>query len=356
VWLGRGAALSAALFFLALRGLIALIVGPVLGEPTPYFPLYLAEALIVELVALRVSPRGKPLTFGLVTGALIGTVGLAAEWGWSHLLMPLPWPQALLPEALLAGFAVAVAGALIGTWIGTRLSADEMGGVRAPSLRIAAVASAAVLAGLTGWALMKPADEGVRGNVTLTEAGGGADAREVNATVRIEPASAADDSEWLTVTAWQGGGLVVDRLERVRAGLYRTTEPIPVTGDWKALVRVHDGRQLLGVPVRLPEDAAIPGAKEVPPPTAGETRAFTRDTQILQREQKAGVAGWLKIAAPLVVLLIALGFAGALAWGVGRVGRDAQSFASRRDAPRGDAAARPMSSHGSARSGSVSTV
>ena len=54
IWLGRGAALGAALFFLAMRGLMAVIVGPVLGEPTPYFPLFLVSALLVELVALRV--------------------------------------------------------------------------------------------------------------------------------------------------------------------------------------------------------------------------------------------------------------------------------------------------------------
>src|SRR3954454_24347572 len=42
---GRGGALSAALFFIALRGFLAIMVGPVLGETTPHFPLYLAEAL-----------------------------------------------------------------------------------------------------------------------------------------------------------------------------------------------------------------------------------------------------------------------------------------------------------------------
>ena len=173
VWLGRGAAIGAVLFFLALRGLIALIVGPVLGEPTPYFPLYLVEAVIVELLALRLSARSRPLAFGAAAGALIGTVGLAAEWGWSHVFMPLPWPSELLPEAALAGFAVAVAGSLIGAWIGARLNADELPVASTPRLRLAAVASAAVLAGLTGWALMKPAEAGVRGTVVLSEAVGG---------------------------------------------------------------------------------------------------------------------------------------------------------------------------------------
>ena len=108
VWLGRGAALGAALFFLAMRGLMALLVGPVLGEPTPHFPLYLVEALVVELVALRVRAAAARRA-GVRRG--IGTVGLAAEWGWSHVWMPLPWPAELAPMGALLGFAMAVAGA-----------------------------------------------------------------------------------------------------------------------------------------------------------------------------------------------------------------------------------------------------
>ena len=81
--------------------------------------------------------------------------------------------------------------------------------------------------------------------------------------MRVDPPSAAADAKWLTVTAWQGGGLVVDRLQRVGDGVYRTNQAIPVDGTWKALVRLHSGRSLLGVPVFLPEDPAIP-AKAVP--------------------------------------------------------------------------------------------
>src|SRR5215207_8535380 len=112
VWLGRGAALGAALFFLAMRGLMALLVGPVLGEPLPHFPLYIVEAALVELIALRVSTH-KPLTFALASGAAIGTIGLAAEWAWTRMFMPYPWPAALLPEGVLLGLAMALAGACV---------------------------------------------------------------------------------------------------------------------------------------------------------------------------------------------------------------------------------------------------
>src|SRR3954452_22103859 len=115
VWLGAGAALGAALFWLAMRGLMALLVGPVLGEPAPHFPLYVVEALLVEGIALFVR---RPLPFALACGLAIGTVGLGAEWGWSHVWMVLPWPSALFPEGFLLGLAMALAASLVGAWLG----------------------------------------------------------------------------------------------------------------------------------------------------------------------------------------------------------------------------------------------
>ena len=56
VWIGRGGALGAALFFLAVRGVVSLLVGPVLGETTPSLPLYLVEALAVEAAAVALAP------------------------------------------------------------------------------------------------------------------------------------------------------------------------------------------------------------------------------------------------------------------------------------------------------------
>ena len=312
LWLGRGSALGAVGFFLAVRGGLALLVGPVLGETTPHLPLYVAEAALVELVALRIS-RERPLAFGAWCGALIGTVGLAAEWGWSHVWMPIPWPSTLFPEGALLGFAMAVAGALIGAWIGTHLAAEAV--PRTRSLRVVAVLAAAAVAGLVGYGLYKPADQGVSARVGLTDVQG-SPARTVNATVSIDPPSAADDAEWLTATAWQGGGLVVDRLERSGPGTYRTTEPIPVHGQWKALIRLHKGNSLTGVPIYLPNDPAIP-AREVPA-SPRFTRPFVADHKILQREQKAA-AGWLTFAAYGVVLAIALSLLGLLAWGLHRL-------------------------------------
>ena len=62
------------------------------------------------------------------------------------------------------------------------------------------------------------------------------------------------------------------------------------------MVRLQTGNQILAAPIYLPEDTAIP-APEVPA-RAAFTRAFVSDHQVLQREQKQDVPGWLTTVAP----------------------------------------------------------
>jgi len=59
---------------------------------------------------------------GAIAGALIGTVGLAVEWAWTHVWMPIPWNFSLLPEAAIAGFIAAVAAGAVGGFIAGSLS------------------------------------------------------------------------------------------------------------------------------------------------------------------------------------------------------------------------------------------
>ena len=133
VWIGPGAALGAAVFFVVVRGAIALIVGPILGETTPHLPLYLAEALCVEGVALVISTR-RGYLFGAASGALIGTVGFFAEYAWSHVWMPVPWPSSLIAEAILPVLVTAVAGGIVGAFLGGSFAAA---GARRPSFAAA---------------------------------------------------------------------------------------------------------------------------------------------------------------------------------------------------------------------------
>jgi hypothetical protein len=315
VWIGPGGAIGAALFFLVVRGLVGVIVGPVLGQTTPMLPLYLGSALLVEGVALLVAARARSLAFGAAAGLLVGTAGFWIEWAWSHAVMPLPWTADVLPEGLVLSTVAGVAGGLTGALIGSALRGD----LPRPAVARASFAASVIAVGAcVGYGLMTTAPEGARATVALAETRP-APQREARATVRIAPASAADGAAWVQMTAWQGGGLVVDRLRRTGPGVYRSTKPVPVHGDWKALLRLHDGATLAAVPIYLPRDEAIP-APEVPA-LARFTRPFEEEVQFLQRERKDDIPAWLFAAASLVVLAIALGFLAALAWGLARVAR-----------------------------------
>ena len=46
--------------------------------------------------------------------------------------------------------------------------------------------------------------------------------------------------------------------------VYTTNRPVPVSGSWKALIRLHKGRELGVVPVFLPADPAIPAPAFAP--------------------------------------------------------------------------------------------
>jgi hypothetical protein len=311
IWLGRGAALGAAFFFIAVRGAIAVIVGPVLGESLPHFPLYLAEALIVELVALCI-PTRRPLAFALVSGFLVGTVGLAAEWAWSHVFMPLAWPAELLPEATFLGFAMAIAGALVGAWIGARLASDRI--PRTRPQRWAGALGAVAVAGLVGFGLLRSEDQGVYATIDLRP---GADGQTAAATFTLDPPTAGGNADWLHTISWQGEDkLVLDELEETGPGVYRSTEPLPVGGTWKTLLRLHEGNSLTLLPVYLPADPAIPAAGV--PARDGVTREFVAEKEFLQREAKAN-PGPLALVAYLIVVAITLGFLSLVAWGLHRL-------------------------------------
>src|SRR2546423_7582049 len=117
VRLGKGGALAAALFFIGLRGLLSLLVGPIFGETTPHFPLYIVEAGLVELVALRWG-RERPITLGAASGVLIGTIGFAAEYGWANVVDTIRWPPSLIVEGLICAFVAGTAGGIIGGRVG----------------------------------------------------------------------------------------------------------------------------------------------------------------------------------------------------------------------------------------------
>src|SRR3954468_7892077 len=169
MWGGAGGALGAVAFFWLVRGFVTLMVSGVWAESTAHISLYLAEAVIVEATAV-VLLRRRPLAFGAVAGVLIGTVGTAAEWGWSHVWMPLPWPQALLPAIVPVTILAGLAGGLLGTFIGTSLR------VRPEPLpresRVLYPLAGLLVAGLIAVGLMTSPQPGVSARVHLTDVPG----------------------------------------------------------------------------------------------------------------------------------------------------------------------------------------
>jgi hypothetical protein len=318
--LGRGAALIAAALAIGLRGGVSLIVGPILGGPTSWFALYLGPALVVELIALTPLVK-RPILFGAVAGLGVGTVGLWLESFWIEAVYRYPWPTSMWPEAL--GMAVPVA---IGMGVCGGLLAMVLTGQKLPRPAVgitAVVLTVLVIGGAVANGLRTTVPENASATIALTELPSDSGQRMVSADVRITPGDLiSDDPEWVTILAWQGGiandrGLAIDKLERVGAGHYRSTRPIPVWGKWKTLLRVQDGHTMAGVPIFLPADPGI-GAVETPA-LASSTRPFVQEITILQRERNLNHPSWLFTAASMVVLFCTLVLIAALTWGAGRI-------------------------------------
>jgi len=312
--MGRWGAVKAVVAYLVLRGLLGLMVGEALGHTFPRFPLYLPSALVVEAVAAWIGTERR-FTFGLVAGALTGSVGLVMEMIW---IAAIGWratlPPASLLEGLVLGVAAATAGGVLGAGMGRAFGlGDEESPVdggpaasRAP-VPIAALAMAGFVL-VAALAVPLPRRVGhVDGVVSLQRpdpaSAPSPDGRTL-VDVTLRPADAASNAIVFTVTSWQGGGTVHAALHEVGPGHYRTTTPVPISGSWKSMVTLERADQVMAAPIYLPSDAAI-GAPAVPALPRRDV-TFVRNTTLLLREQHAGPA-WPALLAysGLAVLLAA---------------------------------------------------
>jgi hypothetical protein len=314
IWIGRGGALGAAAIYLVMRGAISLAVGPVLGFTTPALPLYLPEALCVELVFLVAGSRSR-VAVGAWAGLAVGTVGFAGEWPWINAVMPIDWTSALMPEGLILAAVGGVAGGIVGAVLALGIRREL------PQPRLAARLAAGSLVAIMACFAFGLADHtpsGASATVSLSDASP-APHRTVNATVRLDPPDLADGANWVRGIAWQGGKLVGFELRKVGEGVYETPSPLPVYGDWKAGIRIQNGHSVIGSPIYSPADTAIP-LPEIPA-TSSFTRPFEPDRELLQRERKPDTPGWLWTTASLVALVAALAFMSVLAAALARYAR-----------------------------------
>ncbi|MDQ1633970.1 MAG: hypothetical protein QOJ32_779 [Frankiaceae bacterium] len=315
---GAGAAIGAVLVFYLVRGGLTLIVGGLFGNTMPHFPLYMVSALLVEGLALVAGTRLRGVPFGAVAGLLIGTIGLASEFAWSHVWAVLPWPTEVISRGGPWALLTAVAAGMIGGWIAeqlNRVSDPEEAAVRAPRPaaigRVSvAVAFVAILVAV-GFNFPYRAQQQLTAQVSLTDVTT-VPFRTVQAEIRVDPKDVPQKADWFTITAWQGGASVVEKLTRVEPGVYRTNKPVPVYGNWKSTIRYASGNNIQGVPIFFPRDDAIPAPEVRADPTF--TRTFLLDKKLLQREQKPGVPTWLTWAAYLSVAALALFMLAVIAW------------------------------------------
>ncbi len=321
ITMGRGAALIAAVFAIALRGGVAVLVGPILGAPINWFPLYLGPALAVELIALTPLLK-RPIAFGAAAGLGVGTVGLWLESLWIASVYHYPWPLGMWGEALAMAVPVAMLMGMCGALFGMVLTGQRLPG-RALGISVVVV-TVLVIGGAVANGLHIVVPRQNNAAITLTDLPSAPGYRMVSADIQLAPADmVSQHPEWVSVLSWQGRmendrGLQIDRLDKVGPGHYRSTRPLPVWGSWKTLLRVQDGHTMTAVPIYEPADEAIP-APEVPALSA-MNRPFVQEITILQRERDQNAPVWLFTAGSIVVLFLTLMVIAGLTWGAGRLG------------------------------------
>jgi hypothetical protein len=341
--LGRGGALMAVAFFWVAR---AALTGGILAfeRSTQHIPLYVAEAVLVELVVAWLG-RDRQLTVGAVSGALVGTVGFATEWAWSHAWMPQPWRGDLLPEAIPLVLVAGIGGGVLGGFIGRALAPPGVTRQEAP--RLAGPAAWLGVAAVLGICLPMTESTHWQADLRLTPAGTdadtGADTAELVVALDDDADRAARDAAWFQVIAWQGageggpGGFEYHDMERQPDGTWRSAEPIPVGGSFKTILRLHAGDGMQAVPVYLPADEAI---DEGEVPAVDGTRPFQREKSILQREAETDNVA-LERLAYAALAVVAVAWMATLSWGMHKLAPTDSPGRRRSEDRRAAAAARP---------------
>ena len=181
-----------------------------------------------------------------------------------------------------------MAGGVLGGFIG-RAVTPGVSKERIPRWVVPAAGVAAVA--VMAWAIPMPNGNPPKATLALTPAkplgrrAPGARDRQAR------PAERRRGRRWFVVTAWQGKRRsIVGEMKKVGPGVYRADKPVPIGGpDWKATLRLQRGRAVLGLPLYLPADKAIPVKQVVA--TNGRRSEFVRDKSAAPARAEEGRAG-----------------------------------------------------------------
>jgi hypothetical protein len=318
--LGRGAAIRATLTFIAIRTGFALIVGPGLGHVVPHFPMYIGIALCVE-AAFYLARNRSLLTAAITAGGLSGTVGLASEWGFSHVWGRMPWQPEMFSgiwAAVLAAVAAAVLGAALGGVL-TRRGA----GVPTLAVGLATVAAVAALAvpfarntaDVTATLRTSPAGPSV---YAVDRFNRPSSLRPVNVELDVSQPNVMRGADVFEVNSWQGGGLHNVRLLEASPGQWRSESPVITGGAWKTIAYFSKGDLVMALPVSMPGDLEY---GQAPIPLSPErTGKFVAASKLLMREAHGGAA-WPAIVAYSALGLVTLGWLSVIAAGAASISR-----------------------------------
>ncbi|MHB8571699.1 MAG: hypothetical protein ACYDAY_01910 [Candidatus Dormibacteria bacterium] len=305
--LGRGGAIRAVIFYIAVRlGLFAFV--STLGLQPPRFPLYVGAAVAVELVFLLGS-RWRPLTRALASGLAIATLGLGAEWAVSQVWFVHPWQPVLLASALMPVCA-ALAASVLGVALGHVAS-------RLPTEIPRAVLPAAAL-GLVAALLLPLPRTSIPATAVLTTTVPGPAApavdrdgmpsftQSVNLTVTVSPAAVAQGADIFEVMAWQGGGQRNIPLVETAPGTYHNLIPVPTGGTWKTMVFLSRGSLMMAAPISFPADSAYGDAGVRVTPRV--VRQMVPASRLLTSEAHNGPPLVASGAFALLAVVLTLGF------------------------------------------------
>jgi hypothetical protein len=272
-----------------------------------HFPLYVVEALCVEIAFITVRQQAIA---SLLSGVLIGTVGIAAEWLWTQVWGLQPWQAGMLPM-MWVPLVGAVAASTTGLAFATRLLGPPAVSVT-PRRWLGILALAATVAVLaipaprTGMATeLRITQWPVSRAVTVVDRNGQkTNTHEVMVSVALSPPSAARDVDWFRVAAWQGGGVVNARLVPSGPGVFLSERSVPVGGDWKAIVYYARGEVIGATPIAMPAepDQKLP-AISLQPVRHG---ALNNAQLLLMRENHGGPALVADIAYAVFGLTVAV--------------------------------------------------
>jgi hypothetical protein len=196
-------------------------------------------------------------------------------------------PSALMLPGTVLGLVAATAAAVVGAGLGRAwrhsmaVDTDPMPGA---ALAVAAVAVLVTLA------IPLPRNVGDVDAVVRLQPEG----ELAKVAVELTPADAAENATAFGVMSWQGGGRQWSELDEVAPGQYVSTKAVPITGNWKSMVSLMRGDEVMAAAVYMPADPEI-GASAVEALPERQV-AFARNTDVLLREAKDGPA-WPAVAA-----------------------------------------------------------